>query len=244
MGIDINCDMGEAYSIYTCGDDEAIMPYITSANVACGFHASDPGVMHATRRARQAARREGRRASLLSGPGRLRQALHEDGPQRVARRHHLSVRRAEGLPRDGGHGAQPPEAARGALRRRLDRRGRAHACAEAAQVFGVPMYGTTGTMHETVWPTYHGRGLGDLRRPRLRRRGPLHHHPGAQVGGAGEGGRAGNAGGRAGRHPLRQRQGRADQGRDRLRPFGHAQRGRGRQGRARGRDPYIDRSAA
>ena len=43
MAIDINCDMGEAYSIYTCGDDEAIMPYITSANVACGFHASDPG---------------------------------------------------------------------------------------------------------------------------------------------------------------------------------------------------------
>ena len=46
--IDINCDMGEAYSIYRCGDDAAIMPFITSANVACGFHASDPGVMHAT----------------------------------------------------------------------------------------------------------------------------------------------------------------------------------------------------
>ncbi|MEQ8661305.1 MAG: LamB/YcsF family protein, partial [Gammaproteobacteria bacterium] len=48
MTIDINCDMGEAYSIYRCGDDEGIMPFITSANVACGFHASDPVVMHRT----------------------------------------------------------------------------------------------------------------------------------------------------------------------------------------------------
>ncbi|MDT7599947.1 MAG: 5-oxoprolinase (ATP-hydrolyzing) subunit, partial [Pseudonocardiales bacterium] len=41
----INCDMGEAFSIYRCGDDEGLMPYITLANVACGFHASDPRVM-------------------------------------------------------------------------------------------------------------------------------------------------------------------------------------------------------
>ena len=33
----INCDMGEAYGIYRCGDDEAIMPYLDMANVACGF---------------------------------------------------------------------------------------------------------------------------------------------------------------------------------------------------------------
>lgn len=44
----INCDMGEAFSIYRCGDDEAIMPFITMANVACGFHASDPMVMQRT----------------------------------------------------------------------------------------------------------------------------------------------------------------------------------------------------
>ena len=48
MKVDINCDMGEAYSIYTCGDDAAIMPYVSQANVACGFHASDPSVMRAT----------------------------------------------------------------------------------------------------------------------------------------------------------------------------------------------------
>lgn len=38
----INCDMGESYGIYQLGDDRGIMPYITHANVACGFHASDP----------------------------------------------------------------------------------------------------------------------------------------------------------------------------------------------------------
>ncbi|MDB5526648.1 MAG: lactam utilization protein LamB [Rhizobium sp.] len=41
----INCDMGEAFGIYRFGDDEACMPYVTHANVACGFHASDPVVM-------------------------------------------------------------------------------------------------------------------------------------------------------------------------------------------------------
>lgn len=40
--IDLNCDMGESYGIYTLGYDEAAMPYVTSINVACGFHASDP----------------------------------------------------------------------------------------------------------------------------------------------------------------------------------------------------------
>ena len=40
--------MGEAFGLYRMGDDEAIMPLITVANVACGFHASDPSVMHKT----------------------------------------------------------------------------------------------------------------------------------------------------------------------------------------------------
>src|SRR5258708_36236209 len=37
----INCDMGEGFGIYRLGDDTALMPLITVANVACGFHASD-----------------------------------------------------------------------------------------------------------------------------------------------------------------------------------------------------------
>src|SRR5258708_33908376 len=43
--IDINCDMGESYGRWTLGADEEIMPNITSANIACGFHGGDPHVM-------------------------------------------------------------------------------------------------------------------------------------------------------------------------------------------------------
>jgi 5-oxoprolinase (ATP-hydrolysing) subunit A len=46
--IDLNCDMGESYGRWTLGADEAVMPFITSANVACGFHGGDPHVMRKT----------------------------------------------------------------------------------------------------------------------------------------------------------------------------------------------------
>ncbi|SES03259.1 LamB/YcsF family protein [Pedobacter rhizosphaerae] len=46
--IDLNCDMGEAFGNYRMPDDELLMNYITSANIACGFHAGDPGVMQET----------------------------------------------------------------------------------------------------------------------------------------------------------------------------------------------------
>lgn len=46
--IDLNCDLGESFGAYTIGMDEAVIPYITSANVACGFHAGDPVVMQRT----------------------------------------------------------------------------------------------------------------------------------------------------------------------------------------------------
>lgn len=46
--VDLNCDLGESFGNYTCGMDEQVLPYLTSANVACGFHASDPLVMSRT----------------------------------------------------------------------------------------------------------------------------------------------------------------------------------------------------
>ena len=46
--IDLNCDMGESYGRWTLGADAEIMPFITSANVACGFHGGDPHVMRRT----------------------------------------------------------------------------------------------------------------------------------------------------------------------------------------------------
>jgi UPF0271 protein len=50
MKIDLNSDMGESYGAWKMGDDEALMPNITSASIACGWHAGDPGVMRATLR--------------------------------------------------------------------------------------------------------------------------------------------------------------------------------------------------
>ncbi|APH03357.1 LamB/YcsF family protein [Bacillus weihaiensis] len=46
--IDLNCDLGESFGEYTIGQDEEILPFITSANIACGFHAGDPSVMKKT----------------------------------------------------------------------------------------------------------------------------------------------------------------------------------------------------
>jgi UPF0271 protein len=46
--IDLNCDMGESYGRWTLGADAEIMPFITSANVACGYHGGDPHVMRKT----------------------------------------------------------------------------------------------------------------------------------------------------------------------------------------------------
>lgn len=46
--IDINCDMGESFGIYKLGMDDKIIEYVTSANIACGFHAGDHNVMKDT----------------------------------------------------------------------------------------------------------------------------------------------------------------------------------------------------
>ena len=49
--VDLNCDMGESFGAWTLGQDAAVLPFVTSANIACGFHAGDPGVMRQTVRA-------------------------------------------------------------------------------------------------------------------------------------------------------------------------------------------------
>ncbi|MDJ0365456.1 5-oxoprolinase subunit PxpA [Hymenobacter sp. H14-R3] len=46
--VDLNCDMGESFGAWTLGQDAELMPLLTSANVACGFHAGDPSVMRQT----------------------------------------------------------------------------------------------------------------------------------------------------------------------------------------------------
>ena len=62
--IDLNADLGESFGVYTLGDDPALLRVVTSANIACGFHAGDPSTM--ARAVRLAA---GRGVALGAHPG-------------------------------------------------------------------------------------------------------------------------------------------------------------------------------
>jgi UPF0271 protein len=53
--MDLNSDIGESFGAYRLGDDAALLPFVTSVNIACGFHAGDPSVMQATVRLSAAA---------------------------------------------------------------------------------------------------------------------------------------------------------------------------------------------
>ena len=46
--VDLNCDMGESFGAWSTGADAEVLEHVTSANIACGFHAGDPAVMHRT----------------------------------------------------------------------------------------------------------------------------------------------------------------------------------------------------
>lgn len=75
--ININSDMGEGFGIYKLGDDEALMPYITEANVACGFHASDPNHMkHTVELAKRYGVKVGAHFSLPDLQGFYRRKMH------------------------------------------------------------------------------------------------------------------------------------------------------------------------
>jgi UPF0271 protein len=68
--IDLNADMGESFGLYQMGNDDAFMKLITSANIACGFHAGDPTVMKTT--VRQTRRGSNRGPSGPSGSAGVR----------------------------------------------------------------------------------------------------------------------------------------------------------------------------
>ncbi|MFT2011126.1 LamB/YcsF family protein [Pontibacter sp. 13R65] len=46
--VDLNCDLGESFGHYSLGNDAAMTPFVSSVNIACGFHAGDPAVMRHT----------------------------------------------------------------------------------------------------------------------------------------------------------------------------------------------------
>ena len=151
MTVAINCDMGEAFGLYRMGDDEAIMPLITVANVACGFHASDPVVMHKTvRLAKQHGVKVGAHPSLpdLQGFGRREMKIPRAELADILVYQVGALKgflEAEGMELNHikPHGVLYGMAAR--------QEKVAHAVCDAADVFGVPLFGMAGTLHEKVY---------------------------------------------------------------------------------------------
>jgi UPF0271 protein len=147
----INCDMGESYSIYHCGDDEGLMPWVTVANVACGFHASDPRVMTRTvKLAKRHGVKVGAHPSLPDREGFGRREMKLDREELTAAVVY-QIGALSGFLRGEGmelnhvkvHGSLYGMSARDA--------DTAAAIADAADVFGAPLVGMAGTVHEQVW---------------------------------------------------------------------------------------------
>ena len=156
MSVDINCDMGESFGIYRVGDDEAIMPHITQANIACGFHGSDPNHMRASiELARRHGVKVGAHFSLPDLPGFGRREMKIDREEMAniiiyqigALKGFLDVADIP-LSHLKPHGALYGMAA--------SREHIAHAVADAAEHFRVPLLGLAGTLHEEI---YTARGL-------------------------------------------------------------------------------------
>jgi UPF0271 protein len=153
----INCDMGESFGLYRIGDDEALMPLISLANIACGFHGSDFNHMRATvRLAKRHGVKVGAHPSLpdLQGFGRREMKMPREELancmiyQIGALKGFLDAESME-LNHIKPHGALYGMAARAEEA--------ANAVADAADVFGVPVMGMKGTCHERV---YKARGHG------------------------------------------------------------------------------------
>jgi UPF0271 protein len=154
----INCDMGESFGLYRAGDDAALMPLISAANVACGFHASDFNHMRATvRLAKRCGVRVGAHPSLpdLQGFGRREMNMPREELANCVLYQVGALKGfldAEGMPlaHIKPHGALYGMAARN--------QEVAEAICDAADVFQVPIMGMAGTLHESVY-TARGHGF-------------------------------------------------------------------------------------
>jgi len=151
MLAELNCDMGESFGIYKMGDDEGVMPYITQANVACGFHGSDPNHMRNTvAMAKKHGVKVGAHFSLpdLMGFGRREMKIDREEMTNIilyqigALNAFLETEGVE-LSHLKAHGSLYGMAAR--------QEHIANAIADAAEIYRVPLFGLSGTMHETVY---------------------------------------------------------------------------------------------
>ena len=155
MTIEINCDMGESFGLYTIGDDQALMPHITVANVACGFHASDYNHMRKTvQLAKQFGVRVGAHPSLpdLQGFGRREMKMKREDMANCLIYQVGALKgflEAEGM--ELNH-IKPHGSLYGMAAKQEDI---AHAVCDVADIFKVPLFGMTGTLHEEI---YQARG--------------------------------------------------------------------------------------
>jgi UPF0271 protein len=148
----INCDMGEGFGLYRIGDDEGLMPLIDAANVACGFHASDFNHMRRTvQLAKQHGVKVGAHPSLpdLQGFGRREMKI---GREEMTNCLIYQIGALKGFLDAEGMVLNhiKPHGSLYGMAARID--DIAHAVADAADVFKVPLYGMIGTLHETVYP--------------------------------------------------------------------------------------------
>jgi UPF0271 protein len=147
----INCDMGESFGLYTIGDDEALMPLISLANIACGFHGSDYNHMRgAVRLAKRHGVKVGAHPSLpdLQGFGRREMKMPREELANCMIYQIGALKgflEAEGMPLNHikPHGALYGMASRD--------ENVAHAVADVADIFRVPVLGMKGTVHERVY---------------------------------------------------------------------------------------------
>lgn len=146
----LNCDVGEGYGNWSYGDDGAIMPHIDRANIACGFHASDPLTMLKTiDLGIQHGKMMGAHPSLPDREGFGRREMHL-GSEELTACFLYQISALEGMLRAKGkrlthvkpHGIIYGMAARD--------RAVAEAIAKAVKPFDVPLFGMGGTAHEAA----------------------------------------------------------------------------------------------
>jgi len=152
MAVEINCDMGESFGLYAMGDDEGLMPHITVANAACGFHASDYNHM---RRTVQLAKKHGVRVGAhpslpdLQGFGRREMKMDRE---EMANCLIYQVGALKGFLEAEGMALNHIKP-HGSLYGMAGKQEHiAQAVCDVADVFKVPLLGMTGTLHEEIYP--------------------------------------------------------------------------------------------
>ena len=152
----LNCDMGESFGIYKAGNDEEIMPLIDIANVACGFHASDPNHMRKTvTLAKKHGVKVGAHPSFpdLQGFGRRemkmpRQDIKSMIMYQVGALKSFLDEQDMVLNHIKPHGSLYVMAAKD--------ENMAHAIADAVETFDVSIFGMANTCHEKIYKNERG----------------------------------------------------------------------------------------